>query len=380
MNLLQTQNKYSNWLEIDLVNLSNNYKVLKKYLTSGTQIALIVKANAYGHGVNEVVGTAVKQGISFFGVATIQEAVELREKFPSIKILVLDANFPSDAPVIVEYNLTPLIYSLEMLDALYEAAKQFNKSINVHIKIDTGMGRVGVWHTEAVDFILRAIHYGTIKVEGLCSHFSMAESDFSYSLQQWEAFSEIIDRAKQFGVMFRYYHISNSAGTFLSGLPYFNFVRTGIMSYGIMPRKNLLNTWGLKPVMSWRSKVIYCKDVKVGRYIGYGCTYRVGSDTKIVTIPIGYADGYMRSLSNKGVVLIKGKRYPVVGRVAMDHMMVDVGPYADLAVGDEVTLIGSQGNERISSEELSELAGTIPYEITCNAGKRTERTFLRSVQ
>ena len=379
MNMLQTQKKYSNYLEIDLVNLAHNYRVLRNHLTSGTQICAIVKANAYGHGAKEVVDTAVKQGVSFFGVATVPEAIELRECFPTINILVLDVNFPSDAYDIVEHNLTPLIYSIEMLDALYEATKQLNKSINVHMKIDTGMGRVGVWHAEAVEFILRAIHYGTIRIEGLCSHFSMSESDFSYSLKQWEAFSEVIDKAKQFGVVFRYYHISNSAGTFLSGLPYFNFVRIGIMAYGIMPRKKLPNTWGLKPVLGWKSKVIYSKDVKTGRYIGYGCTHYVNSDTKIVTVPIGYADGYMRSLSNKGVVLIKGRRYPVVGRVAMDHIMVDVGPYSDISVGEEVVLIGSQGNERISSEEVSGLAGTIPYEITCNAGKRTERVYLRSI-
>ena len=379
MSLLQTQKKYSNWLEINLVNLAHNYRVLQNHLTPGTQICAIVKANAYGHGVKEVVDTAVKQGVSFFGVATVQEAIELRADFPTINILVLDVNFPSDAYDIVEYNLTPLIYSVEMLDAIYEATKQLNKSVNVHIKIDTGMGRVGVWHADAVDFILRAIHYGTIRVEGLCSHFSMAESDFSYSLQQWEAFSEVIDQAKQFGVVFRYYHISNSAGTFLSGLPYFNFVRIGIMCYGIMPRKKLPNTWGLKPVMAWKSKVIYTKHVKTGRYIGYGCTHYINSDTQIATVPIGYADGYMRCLTNKGVVLIKGRRYPVVGRVAMDHIMVDVGPHSDITVGDQVTLIGSDGNERISPEELSSLAGTIPYEITSNAGKRTERVYLRSI-
>lgn len=377
MSLLTTRDtRYTSWLEINLRTLRQNYRILKSKVGASASIAAIVKANAYGHGVKNVVAVAVEEGISIFGVATLQEAIELREAFSDITIMVLDVNFPEDADCVFEYNLQPIVYTYEMLHALNEAGKRFGRKAVVHLKIDTGMGRVGVWHEDAVSFIHQALELDYIAINGICSHFAVAESDFAFSLAQWEAFSFIIDHFKRQGITFSYYHIANSAGTFISGLPFYNLVRLGIMTYGIMPRRHNNNDLGLEPILSWRTRVIYCKEVPQGRSIGYGCTYITPRRTHIVTVPIGYADGYLRCLSNKGIVLINGRRCPVVGRVAMDHIMVDVGPESPVQVGDEVTLIGRQGNDKLSCEELSELAGTIPYEMTCNAGHRAQRIYI----
>ncbi|MDX9703489.1 MAG: alanine racemase [Candidatus Auribacterota bacterium] len=374
--LTSRDTRYTSWLEIDLHTLARNYRILKARLGQSVSIVSIVKANAYGHGVKNVVSVALEEGVSMFGVATLQEAIELREAFADITIIVLDVNFTQDASCILEYNLQPIVYTHEMLAALNEAGKQWGRKVPVHLKIDTGMGRVGVWHEDAIQFISQAFSYEYISIVGICSHFAVAESDFSYSLAQWEAFAFIVDYFKNKGIVFPYYHLANSAGTFVSGLPVYNLVRLGIITYGIMPRRHNVNELGLEPILSWRTRVIYCKDVPKGRSIGYGCTYIAPHRTYIATVPIGYADGYLRSLSNKGVVLINGKRCNVVGRVAMDHIMVDVGSQAPVEVGAEVTLIGKQQGEIISCEELGELAGTIPYEITCNAGHRAQRIYI----
>ena len=374
--LTSRDTRYTSWLEINLHTLARNYRILKAQLGPAASIASIVKANAYGHGVKNVVSVAVQEGVSMFGVATLQEAIELREAFDDITIMVLDVNFTQDASCILEYNLQPIVYTHEMLNALNEAAKTQGRTVSVHLKIDTGMGRVGVWHEDAVNFITQALDYDYINISGICSHFAVAESDFSFSLAQWEAFTFIVEHFKNKGIVFPYYHLSNSAGTFVAGLPVYNLVRLGIMTYGIMPRRHNANGLGLEPILSWRTRVIYCKEVPQGRSIGYGCTYVTPHKTHVATVPIGYADGYLRSLSNKGVVLIDGKRCNVVGRVAMDHIMVDVGPEKPVDVGAEVTLIGRQKGDVISCEELSELAGTIPYEITCNAGHRAQRIYI----
>jgi alanine racemase len=198
-------------------------------------------------------------------------------------------------------------------------------------------------------------------------------------MNQLDAFLNIIDYFRTKGQTFPYYHIANSAATFRLGVPNFNLVRIGIMGYGLMPRHQMPDSLGLKPVISWKSRVIFCKQVEAGRTIGYGSLYTTSRSTQIVTVPVGYADGYLRSLTNKGIVIINGKRYPVAGRVAMDHFMVDVGPDATIAVVDEVVLAGRQGDISISFEELADLAGTIPYEIVTSLGKRAYRAYSYSV-
>ncbi len=374
----KTSVKYNNWLEIDLGALAQNYRTIKDALTPATEVLAVVKANAYGHGVIKVVETAISEGISFFGVANIAEAVELRCRFSEINILVLNSNFSSDVELIVEHDIQPIVYTKEMLYAINQEAKLHDKKVKVHIKIDTGMGRIGVSYKKAYSFIKNALDLENIKIEGICSHFSSAGNNFSYSLKQWEAFSRVIEQLDDEGIVFPYYHMSNSSGTFVSGLPYFNLVRIGILTYGLLPKEDIKPDFDLRPVMSWRGKVIYCKNVKSGQSISYGCTHIVSSDTKIATVPVGYADGYMRSLSNKGFVLVGGRRCPVVGTVTMDQIMVDVGLDSDVSVGDEVTIIGSQAGERISFEELSNSAGTISYELACNAGRRANRFYFYS--
>ncbi|MEW6536022.1 MAG: alanine racemase [Candidatus Auribacterota bacterium] len=369
------QNSVKNWVTIDLDALRHNIRCLRSSLSLGTEMLLIVKANAYGHGDKEIVGTAFQEGIRYFGVATIREAFELRMQYPQVRLVILDVNFPEDADVIVENDLTPIIYTEEMAFALNNSARQMNKILSVHVKIDTGMGRIGCWHGDAPDFIKKLLQYDHLRIEGLCTHFAAAESNYEFSSTQWNAFKQVVDHFKEHGITFPFYHLANSAGTFFLGLPYFNMVRIGIMAYGIMPRAEMKKIFDLKPVMSWWSKIIFVKPVVAGRPIGYGGTYITPHDTFIATIPIGYADGYMRALSNKGTVLINGKRYPVVGRISMDHIMVDLGTDSDISVGNDVLLFGTDGNYELSCGEVAACANTIPYELSCNAGRRGLRYY-----
>lgn len=365
-------------LSIDLNALEHNYRLIKETLAVRADVMAIVKANAYGHGMIESVNCALRAGIAQFGVANVNEAFYLRSHCPKGAIVVLDANFPEEAEAILMHDLHPFVYSHEMLARINAVAELLGRRASVHIKVDSGMGRIGVHYDHAAEFIIQCLRYfPNIIVKGICTHFAAAESDKAFSQKQWERFYKVIKDLESQGIILENYHIANTSASFVLGLPYFNLVRLGILTYGIRPRQTVRIDLPVKPVMRWSTRVIHTKIVEKGLPIGYGGTYITPKKTCIITIPVGYADGYPRSLSNKGIVVVGNKRCPIAGRVAMDHCMVDIGLDIPVAVGDEVVLIGSQSDASITVEELANLTETIPYEITCNAGKRARRIFLQ---
>jgi len=357
--------------EIDLNALSHNLTVVRGKTGRRTIIA-VVKANAYGHGIVEVARFLVRNGVDILGVASTEEGITLREAGISTPVLVF---FDRDnADLCIEYNLTPVIYDLEMARLASEAAIRHGRQLPVHIKVDTGMGRVGMPVSGAADVIAEIAGLKNLIPEGLMSHFSDADlKDKKFAIYQLDLFNVLIRELKERGVSFRYYHMANSAAVLTFKEAYFNAVRPGIMLYGYGCCEKEL----LKPVMRVRSRILYLKKVPEGSTISYGRTFITRRESLIATVPAGYADGFNRLLSNTGKVLINGEFAPVVGRVCMDTFMVDVTDIRGVDYDSEVILIGYSGDKRITAYEIADLTHTIPYEVLTSVGQRVERRYVR---
>lgn len=377
------------YAEIILYAIRYNLEQVRALVGSGSKILAVVKANAYGHGILEVTKTLLKAGVDYLGVASLDEALVLRKNNIRIPILVLGTILPQDSDVCLEYALTQTVCTKELAASLNLAAKRRNKKAKVHIKVDTGMGRLGVWHNEADGFIKELSSFKNLDLEGLYTHLSSAESDEEFTRHQIDSFTSLVERAKKKRIEFPFIHIANSAGIIGFGGSCLNLVRPGLMLYGIAPVRgnpppvagtsngvNPQSTVSLIPALSLKTKATFLKCVSKGRRISYGKTHTTPKPTMVATIPAGYADGYPRSLSNKSYVLIKGKCAPVIGRVCMDHTMVDVGDIDHPQIGDEVVLIGRQGKLEIKVEELADIAGTIAYEILVNIPERLTRIYI----
>jgi len=355
--------------EIYLNALSHNLGVVKKKTRNISSILAVVKAGAYGHGAVEVSRHLLKKGISMLGVASTDEAIELREAGINAPILVF---FDRDnVERSLKYNFTPTVFDLKTAQRISTYACRHNRRVPVHIKVDTGMCRVGFPVKDAIASILKISQLKGIELQGLMSHFSDADlEDKEFALTQLNYFTSIIESLKKRGINFKFLHIANSAA--VCGFPsaHLNTVRPGIMLYGYGPAEK-----ELKPVLSLKSKVILLKKVPARTPISYGRTFFTGRTSIIATIPIGYADGYSRRLSNAGEVLICGRRAPVVGRVCMDTIMVDVTEIPDIKENEEVVLIGNQGNEKITAKDIAQKLGTIPYEVLTSIGRRVQRIY-----
>ncbi len=368
-----------NWVEIDLAALRHNYDQARKRIGSGTRILAVVKSDAYGHGMIPVARELSSAGVDFFGVSKFWEAAALREAGLSEPILVLLGVEPGEMEEAIRQEIRPAIFRPDHAQALAETARRLGTTAKVHVKVDTGMGRLGVPMDELDSFLEVLRDLPALNVEGVFSHFSVAdEEDKTYSLQQMGRFRVVLERFEQKGVPFTYAHISNSAA--LLDLPdaHLHLVRPGIMLYGSPPSDALHHPADLRPVMSLKSRILQLKWVPKGRPIGYGRTYISPDRKRIATIPVGYDDGYPRLLSNKGSVLIRGRRAPVVGRVSMNMITVDVTHIDSVQPDDEVVLMGAQGEERITGDEIAALCGTISYEIFCSMGRNPHRVFLHS--
>ena len=366
------------WVEIDLDNLKYNFKQLKGNLSAGTLVMAVVKADAYGHGVIPVAQTLIDEGVDRLGVALPEEGVELREAGINVPIQVLGEVLSSQYRLIIDYDLIPTIARKDSLQKINELAEKQGIRKKVHIKIDTGMGRIGVFPDQALSFIKEAQQLRHIKIEGLMTHFATAdEEDKEYTYQQWERFLYINRELGNMGISIPLKHAGNSAAVIDLAEFQLNMVRPGISLYGLLPSDHV-NTIDLKPVLSWKAKVDFIKDVPAGTAISYGATYITKRKSTIATIPLGYADGYSRLLSNKGFVLIKGQRAPVRGSVCMDQFMVDVSDIPNVDVGDEVVLIGKQVHDMITATDIADLIGTINYEVLCNVSKRVPRKYFSS--
>ena len=364
------------WAEIDLAAIEFNYKQVKKLVGNNIHIMVVVKANAYGHGTVEVSRVLEGLGVDYLGVATTDEAVRLRDNGVNSPILILGSVLPEEAEAAMSRNITLTLCSEELFDAVKKINKEKGTRAQVHIKVDTGMGRIGVWHEEALDFVKKVSRDKSFILEGVYTHFSSAGRDDFFTRYQIESFEKLLADIEKQWIKIPLKHAANSIATVDFKRSHMNLVRPGLVVYGMYPKYTFPKIITLKPAMSLKTKIVFIKDAPPGRSISYGRTYITQRHTKIATLPIGYADGYERGLSNKGEVLIHGQRAPVIGKVTMDQTLIDVTNIKGAKLGDEVVLIGKQGKEEIRAEKLARLAGTIAYETVCSISNRVPRVYL----
>ena len=366
-------------IEIDLAALRYNFSKVKKLVKQSTAVLAVVKSDAYGHGMVPVARELENLGVEYLGVSTCREGVTLRQGGVRSPILLLLGAEEDELAQVIQHRLTPTIFRSDVAKAVSAAALGAGTEIPVHLKIDTGMGRLGVPYGEADQFLELINSLEGIRVEGLLSHFASAdERDKSFSNKQLERFHRILGRAQDIGLKPRYAHIANSAGVIDLPDSYLQLVRPGLMLYGAPPSPQLHHPIPLLPVMTLKTRVLQLKEVPAGSPIGYGCTYTTTRPSLIATLPVGYDDGYDRLLSNKGEVLVRNRRAPVVGRISMCLTTVDVSDIPGVQQDDEVVLLGRQGDEEITADDIAAKISTINYEIFCNLGGYRKKVFLNS--
>ena len=362
--------------EIDLGAIAHNVRALGSHTDAGVELLAVVKANAYGHGDVEVARAAIDAGATRLGVALVEEGVRLRDAGIEVPIVILIEPPPEAAKEIVERRLVPSVSTIAAAENLGRAATLAGATLDVHACVDTGMHREGAPLDIGVDFVEDVARVPGLAVEGLWSHFAMGELDeHPVTARQIELFADLCARVAQRGIDVPTRHLTSSATIVLYPDAHFDLVRMGVMLYGLYPAPSLAERCSLRPAMRLLSAVGLVRRVPAGEGISYGHTFAPQRDTTIVTVPIGYGDGYPRLLSNTGSVLIGGERRPIAGRVTMDTIMADVGDH-HVSAGDEVVLIGSQGAEEITATEIAELAQTINYEIVCSIGPRVPRRYI----
>ncbi len=362
---------YRTYAAIDLDAIAHNLSELKKKIKKDVLSLAIVKADAYGHGAVGV-AKAIQNDVDYFGIAELGEAVELREAGVNKPILVLSYTSPYQYETLVKYELTQTIFNYDDAVALSKAAVKLKKIARVHIAVDTGMSRIGFFcNAESVETVKRINDLPNIYIEGIFSHYACADCvERETTNKQTQVFKDFIAQLENRGMYIPIKHLCNSAGL-LSVDEQFDMVRLGIVMYGLYPDECVNDgTLDLKPAMKIVSHVSHVKEVPAGSGVSYGHTYFTDKPTRIATVCIGYADGYSRSLSNKGRVLINGEYAPVIGRVCMDQLMVDVTALSNVSVGDEVTILGADGENLITAEEIARLTDTINYEVVCQFQKR----------
>jgi alanine racemase len=359
---------------VDLGAIAYNISEIRKRIGKKRDLMAVVKADGYGHGSVEISKTVLKNGANCLGVATPEEGQQLREKGMDVPILVLGLIQPEEAYKVVHSNLEQAICSLELAEALDQIGSKAGTRINTHIKLDTGMGRVGLLPKDAVAFAKRVRRFKNLNLKGIFSHFSCAdEVDKTFAKKQIEIFDRLVRDIEASGIKIPKKHIANSAGILDLPESFYDLVRPGIMIYGLYPSTEVSHSIELKPAMSFLTKVIFVKRVSFGCPISYGRTFTTQKETMIATIPVGYADGYNRLLSGRGEVLIKGHRVALVGRVCMDMCMIDVSEVKNVQPGDEVILFGKD----LPVDEMAEKIGTINYEVVCAIGKRVPRVYVQ---
>ena len=367
--------------EIDLAALRYNYSRIREAVNRECGILAVVKADAYGHGFMDVALELEKLGVTAFGVAFLAEGIQLRKSGIDRPILLLGGIYPGQEKKCVGFNLSTAVFDLSQAQALDAAAARLYRKAKVHVKIDTGMGRLGVPYTEAGLFFQQLGELQHIEVEGILSHFASADeldqAGREYTEKQAIRFRAAVQSAAASGFTPRYLHIANSAAAFGLELNGCNLVRPGIALYGALPSADFAGKMELRPVMTLKSRIAMLKWVDPGTSISYARRYTASERTLVASVPVGYADGYRRSLTNRGEALVRGVRVPVIGTVCMDWIMLAVSSVADVAVGDEVVLMGSdQAGNCIRAEELAEWSQTISYELFCGISKRVPRIYL----
>ncbi len=366
------------WCDVSLDNLKHNIEQIKGKLNETTMLCGIVKANAYGHGVEEIAANLVKYGVDYLAVAFIDEAVELRLCGFEQPILIL-GNTPDDtAEQVVEYNITASVYNVHTAKVLSREAVKQNKTVKIHLKIDTGMGRIGfIPNEQTACEIVEVSKLPNVEIEGIFTHFACSDSeDEEMTLKQFDRFMALVSELEKKGLVIPIKHCCNSAAIVKYPQMHLDMVRAGIILYGMYP-SDIDYDIDLKPLMDFKTSVINLKTVKAGETISYGATYTAKEEIKVATIAVGYADGYSRLLSNCGRVLINGQFADIVGRICMDQCMIDVTNVHNINIGDEVILFGADENEKLPVEELAVKLGTINYELPCIINNRVPRCYVK---
>jgi alanine racemase len=364
---------------IDHAALRWNLRQIQEKIGPRVKILSMVKANAYGHGAVAVARTLAKSGSDAFGVATVEEGIELRQSRIKQPILVLAGAYVEQLKQFLEFKLTPVLHDSETLEAFEQKTRQRKTTVKIQLEVDTGMGRIGFPSAEIDTWLAALGKLKALKLAGIFSHFSEAESaNEKYAATQLKTFQHVLDRLSGAGIVHAPSHMSKSAALITVPAAHFAMVRPGLILYGMYPSPNLKKQISLKPVLAWKTRIIQLKRAPAGSSIGYGRTFVTKRNSLIATLPVGYADGYRRLLSNRAQVLVRGKRAPVVGRVSMDLTTVDVTDIRNVQQGDEVVLLGRQGSAEISADEMAGWANTISYEIFTSIGARVPRIHINT--
>jgi len=363
------------WVEVNLENIGRNLELVRS-ITGGSKVIAVVKANAYGHGLIPV-ARYLQGKADMLAVARLEEAIRLREAGIRAPILNLFPVLPDEVEPVVDYNITQTVGDLNLALSLARCAKDRGKKVKVHLEIDTGMMRTGVWYSDAIDMASRLTEIQNVEMEGVYTHFSSADDpDPEFTLIQLNRFQEVLKGLKERGMCPPIVHAANSAA--IMALPRrtsFTAVRPGLILYGVPPSSHLEDKLDLKPALTWKTRVIDLKRIEAYQPVGYGRAYKTLRSSLIATLRVGYGDGYKWHLSNCGKVLIRSKEAPIIGRICMDTMMCDVTDIPGVKIGDEAILIGKDNSKEISPNYLAKLAGTIPYDILSGIGERIKRIY-----
>lgn len=373
------------WAEIDTGAAEDNFHIIKSKLNPKTKLCCIIKADAYGHGAAYMAKLYETLGADYLAVSNIEEAIQLRKSGIKISILILGYTNPECAYLLSENNIEQCVFSEDFAEELNRCAEKYGVKVKIHLKMDSGMGRIGFSckhlenDAEQLAAALRVCKMGNLIPFGIFTHFAVAdegEDGREYTKKQFESFVYSIKFFENSGITFNIRHCSNSAAIFAYPEYQLDMVRAGIVLYGYPPSEKV-ETKGLKPVMSLISLISHIKDVYPGDYISYGCTFRADKKIRVATVPVGYADGFWRSNSKGGELLAGGKRAPILGRVCMDQLMIDISGIENVAPQSKVVVMGKMNGEKIDADELAENNGTINYEILCAVGKRVPRIYIK---
>ncbi|MEM6284455.1 MAG: alanine racemase, partial [Chloroflexota bacterium] len=361
------------WVEVDMEALAANVRTIKKHLGDDVAMMATVKADAYGHGAVAVSQVAVQNGADYLAVASVREALELRDAGINAPVLVLSYTPVYAAREALRHDLTVTVYDLDLARAYNKVAREMNRRLKIHVKVDSGMGRLGILPDGAVDLFRHLLTMQNLELEGIYTHFSSADEDADYTAEQYKAFRGVLIPLRAGGIKFKYVHVANTAGMQLDKKYHHNMVRTGIALYGYPETTVGTAIEGLKPLLTWKTVIAQVKTLPPGHYVGYGNEYITRNDERVAVIPVGYADGLRRAPVNWGHVLVHGQQAPIRGRVSMEKTVISVDHIDGVSVGDEVVLLGRQGDAEITAQDVAERLETISYEVLTGVLPRIPR-------
>lgn len=362
------------WTEINLNAILYNLRQIRSLVEpKGAKVLAVIKDNAYSHGALEVAKAIENDNIMMFGVATVEEAIQLRQGGIKKPILVLCCILPEQAESVIDYDLVQTVCDLNICQTLSQLAKEIGKVAKVHIKVDTGMGRIGVHYDRAVELVKQVNQIPNIIIEGIYTHFSSSDIDQDYTLLQIDRFNSVLSCLKKDGIYIPIRHSASSSAIINYPSSYYDMVRPGIALYGYLPFAS--DKIQLRPALSFKTRIVYIKEVPPGTSISYGRTYVTDKTTRVATLAVGYGQGYNRKLSNRAEVIIRGKRARIIGTICMDQCLCDITHIPEASLGDEVVLIGTQGDQTITADELARKIGTISYEVLCGINANVKRIY-----